>query len=110
MEAKNKKATRSNRKAAVQITGICTALDISKEAITVKTYDKRVWCNRGDGTFIERVYEGNKTPEIKSISELYNDIKTVVKEYSIFAERLAKYESVQRLKYRRPLHAKKKIG
>lgn len=62
--------------------------DVKENATTVKTFDKQIWINRYDGTFINATLLDDGYVEKIDLNRLYHKIKTVREQHTMVAKRV----------------------
>ncbi|OTN83927.1 hypothetical protein A5819_003477 [Enterococcus sp. 7E2_DIV0204] len=77
------------RKEKLQYRGNCTQFDVIKQATTVRTFDKRIWSNHGEGYFvcITEDQNGSIRSEVVQLAKIYRNIQTVVAKNLVIARR-----------------------
>lgn len=70
---------------------VFTADDVLKESDEIRTFQKEIWLNLNDGTFLNKkaLLSNPDNPEIEilTLSELYHSIKTVRRKGTLIAKR-----------------------
>ncbi len=86
------------KKKKLNLNGLCTISDVEKKALMVQTFNKSIWVNLGDGTFLNKT-KGIEKNEVKSSGQLYKEIKTVVANQQLIAKRIKKEDPLRFLRY-----------